>query len=195
MTEYLTPFLIQDSTLSPLVRASTGVPKRAFDIIRQIEAELPPESSRHRLATRTYLRLLLLLLVNHFAEFAGLREPLDQHERQANRLRPLFAYLDAHYAEEITVERASGVLHMSPSHFMSFFKKTTGQSFRTFLNRFRIAKAKSLLLWTDRPVAEIGMQTASSSPATSPPRSGRSWEPPRATTGGARRAGRAALRI
>jgi AraC-like DNA-binding protein/mannose-6-phosphate isomerase-like protein (cupin superfamily) len=165
MTEYLTPFLIQDSTLSPLVQAGTGVPKRAFEILRQIESELPPHSSRRRLAIRTYLRLLLLLLVNHFANFAGLREPLDHHERQADRLRPLFAFLDAHYAEEITVDRAAGVLHMSSSHFMSFFKKTTGQSFRTHLNRFRIAKAKSLLLWTDRPVADIGYQTGFESPS------------------------------
>jgi AraC-like DNA-binding protein len=165
MTEYLTPFLIQDSTLNPLVKAGTGVPTRAFEILKQIGAELPPDSSRQRLATRTYLRLLLLLLVNHFADFAGLREPLDHHERQADRLRPLFAFLDAHYAEEITVDRAAGVLHMSSSHFMSFFKKTTGQSFRTHLNRFRIAKAKSLLLWTDRPVADIGYQTGFESPS------------------------------
>lgn len=165
MTEYLTPFLIQDSTLWPLVEANTGVPSRAFRIIQDMEAELPSKSARSRLATRTYLRLLLLLLVNHFADFAGLREPLDDHVRRAERLRPLFTYLDVHFAEEITIERASSVLHMSPSHFMSFFKRTTGQSFRTYLNRFRIAKAKSLLLWTDRPVADIAFETGFESPS------------------------------
>ncbi len=165
MTEYLTPFLIQDATLRPLVESGTGVPRKAVEIMKQIEAELPADSSRRRLALRTYLRLLLLQLVNHFAESAGVAKPFDHHERQAERLRPLFAYLDAHYAEEITVETAASVLHMSASHFMNFFKKTTGHSFRTHLNRFRIAKAKSLLLWTIRPVADIGFQVGFESPS------------------------------
>jgi AraC-like DNA-binding protein/mannose-6-phosphate isomerase-like protein (cupin superfamily) len=165
LMEYLTPFLIQDSTLCPLVEAATGVPAKILPLIQQIAGELPGDSTRRRLAIRTYLRLLLLLLVNHFATMAGVREPLDHHERQTDRLRPLFAYLDVHYAEVITVERASGILHMSPSHFMSFFRKTTGLSFHAYLNRLRVAKAKSLLLWTDRAVADIGWQIGFENPS------------------------------
>ncbi|MCL5096689.1 MAG: AraC family transcriptional regulator [Candidatus Omnitrophica bacterium] len=165
ITEYLTPFLIQDSTLRPLVGAKTGVPERARRIIEQIAAELPADCARRRLAVRTYLRLLLLSLVEHFADSAGLREPLDHHERQFDRLKPLFGYLDAHYADKITVEQASDLLYMSPSHFMSFFKKTTGQSFHSHLNRLRIAKARSLLLWTSRTVADIGFETGFATPS------------------------------
>lgn len=165
LTEYLTPFLIQDSTLCPLIEAVSGVPAKALQLIHQIAGELPGDSTRRRLAVRTYLRLLLLLLVNHFAGVAGLRGPLDDHERQAHRLKPLSAYLDAHYGEEITVERASSLLHMSPSYFMRFFRKTTGQSFHTHLSRLRIAKTKSILLWTNRPVADIGWQSGFKSPS------------------------------
>jgi AraC-like DNA-binding protein len=159
MTEYLSPFLVQDSTLCPLVEAETGIPSRAYEILHQIAAELPPDSTRARLAVRTYLRLLLLLLVNHFADRRGFRTALNHHEQLSERLRPLFNYIDRHFAEKITVEQASSVINMSPSHFMGFFKRATGRSFHFHLRSFRITKAESLLLSTDRSVAEVGWQT------------------------------------
>jgi AraC-like DNA-binding protein len=159
MTGYLGPFLIQDSTICPLVEAETGIPSRVYEILHQIAAELPPDSTRARLAVRTYLRQLLLLLVNHFADRRGFRGALNPHERLSERLRPLFNYIDCHFAEKITVEQASSVINMSPSHFMGFFKRAIGRPFHFYLRAFRITKAKSLLLSTDCSVAEVGWQT------------------------------------
>jgi AraC-like DNA-binding protein/quercetin dioxygenase-like cupin family protein len=159
VAEYLAPFLIQDSAACPLVEARTGVPAQALAVLKQIAADLPPASPRARLAVRTYLRLLLLLLVNHFAARNEACETLHRCERYSGRLRPLFGYLDSHFSEPVTVEQASKLLNMSPSHFMSFFKKATGQSFHSHLKAFRIGKATSLLRSTDYSVAEIAWQT------------------------------------
>jgi len=41
---------------------------------------------------------------------------------------------------------------------MRFFKHVTGQSFVTYLNHFRIAKAQVVLANTDRPIAEISQE-------------------------------------
>ena len=44
---------------------------------------------------------------------------------------------------------------MSASHFMFFFRQATGQSFLSFLNHFRIARAQAELISTEQTVCEI----------------------------------------
>jgi AraC-like DNA-binding protein len=47
---------------------------------------------------------------------------------------------------------------MSESHFMSFFKRATGQSFMAYLNHFRIERAQTLLVTTDKPMSDISQE-------------------------------------
>jgi AraC-like DNA-binding protein len=41
---------------------------------------------------------------------------------------------------------------------MNLFKEVTGQSFVTYLNGFRVAKAQGLLSTTDKPLSEISLE-------------------------------------
>ncbi|GEM_PF-1709923 len=59
----------------------------------------------------------------------------------------------------VQVEYAARLCAISSSHFMSFFKRTTGQSFHSYLNQFRIAKAQVLLTTTDKPLDSINQET------------------------------------
>ncbi|HYP14870.1 MAG TPA: AraC family transcriptional regulator, partial [Bryobacteraceae bacterium] len=74
------------------------------------------------------------------------------------KLKPLFAHIDANFSRVITVEQAADLVHMSKSTFMRFFREVTGQSFVGYLNRFRIARAEVLLSKTDLPIAEVGLR-------------------------------------
>ena len=47
---------------------------------------------------------------------------------------------------------------MSASHFMSFFKRATGQSFMAYLNHCRIERAQALLAMTDKSVSDISQE-------------------------------------
>src|SRR5262249_11029324 len=47
---------------------------------------------------------------------------------------------------------------MSESHFMSFFKRATGQSFMAYLNHCRIERAQALLVMTDKSVSDISQE-------------------------------------
>ena len=91
--EYLTPFLLQDSEFPHVVPAETGVPRRVFDMMLRIHSELPAFSARARLALETYLRMLLILLVNQYASYAGTVDAFQRQQRALDRLRPLFRYL------------------------------------------------------------------------------------------------------
>jgi AraC-like DNA-binding protein len=157
--EYLMPFLVQDSGFPHVVEASTGVPEQVFDLMKRAHAELPAESNRARLSVKTYLKMILVLLVNHFAGWRGSEEVFERQQLDLERLKPLFDWIGAHYSQPLTVEDGAARLGMSRSNFMRFFKHVTGQSFVGYLNRFRVAKAEALLAETDLTIAEVSQQT------------------------------------
>jgi len=157
--EYLTPFLLQDAGFPHVVPAQTGVPNQVLDLMLRIRAELPSLSARARLAIKTYLKMLLLLLVNRYASYAGTVENFQRQQRALDTLLPLFRYLNEHCASSIQVREAARTCGMSESYFMSFFKQVTGSSFNKYLNQYRIERSQALLANTDEPMARISQET------------------------------------
>jgi AraC-like DNA-binding protein len=156
--EYLMPFLVQDETFSHVVPAATGIPEQILDLIVRTQRDLPAKTNRARLSVRTYLRMMLVLLVNYFSAWRGSEEIFERQQKGLDKLRPLFDYIDTSYGDPITVEDAAAVVHMSKSTFMRFFKEVTGQSFVGYLNRFRITKAELLLAQTDLTMLEVSQR-------------------------------------
>ena len=158
-TEYLMPFLAQDASFPHLVPPETGLPKQVVQWIEAIHAELPATSSRARLCVKTYLRMILMILGKHYKNAQGNAEVFDRKKEDICRLRPLFQFMDEHYAEHISLDACASIVGMSKSKFKSFFKRVTGQTFLTHIDRFRIAKAQALLTSTDKSIADIGQET------------------------------------
>lgn len=156
--EYLTPFLLQDESFPHVIPAETGIPRQVLDLMLHIRSEHPASSPRSRLALKTYLKMLLILLVNHYAPYAGTVETYIRQQQNIERLRPLFRYLGENCDSSIQVREAARICGMSESHFMSLFKRVTGLSFVTYFNHFRIERAQALLATTDESMVSIGQQ-------------------------------------
>lgn len=157
--QYLMPFLLQDSSCPNVIPARAGLSREVSDFIQRIGNELPGASERSRLAIKTYLKMILLALVNHYAEFGEAREALRRQQNNVNRLTPVLEHLGQHYDEPIRVADAARLCAMSACCFMHVFKEVTGQSFVAYLNRFRVAKAQGLLASTGRSIADISLET------------------------------------
>ena len=127
--------------------------------MQRIHAELPAASVRERLSVKTYLKTILVLLVNYYAAYLGNQETLDHKQTEVQRLAVLFDYLEEHYHEPIRVADAAHLCALSASHFMYFFRKATGRSFLGYLNRFRVAKAQASLVRTEQTLAEVSLAT------------------------------------
>jgi AraC-like DNA-binding protein len=153
--EYLMPFLMQGADFPHVITSKTGIPAQIFDLIKRAQMEMPANSTRACLTVKTYLKMILVLLVNHYADHQGTVETFNRKQRAIEQLSPLFDFLENHFREPISVEMAARVVHLSESHFMRFFKQVTGQSFISYLNHFRVAKAEHLLATTDLSVSEI----------------------------------------
>jgi AraC-like DNA-binding protein len=156
--EYLMPFLQQDSSFPHVIPAHTGIPAQIYDLIQQIAAELPAGTRRARLSVETYLRMVLIKLLNHYTVYQSHEDVFDVKRRRLERLRPLFNHLDRHFSEPIALEDAASIVNMSQSHFLHFFKQVTGQSFVNYLNQFRVARAQALLAATEKSIAEVSQE-------------------------------------
>jgi len=153
--QYLAPFFCQDAEFPNVVSHSTGVPDKALDLMVKIHGELPPRNDMARLAVKTYLRMLLLLLLQHYNYHLGVHVALERRQQHVQRLSPLFQFIDQNYGQVIHTSTAARLCAMSKVQFMRFFRKITGQSFPNYLKRFRVAKAQSLLSSSDESIAEI----------------------------------------
>jgi AraC-like DNA-binding protein len=75
-------------------------------------------------------------------------------------------FVDARYAEPITVEDLAAAAGLSRAHFSRMFARTFGESPRCYLQSRRLERAAALLRYTDRSVADIcimvGLQSVGS---------------------------------
>jgi len=155
---YLSPFLCQGSDFAHVISKSENFSREIFDLILKIHGEFPVSTLLNRMAIRTYLKMILFLLFKHYANRFGSVEMLNRERKNLQRLQPVFDLLEESFALPIRVQDAARVCAMSSSHFMRFFKVTVGQSFRSYVTSFRIAKAQHLLMDKDMSIAEIGQQ-------------------------------------
>lgn len=157
-SEYLAAFQSFDPGFPHVIPASTGVPSEIRGLMARIHQELPASSDRAKLCVKTYLKMILVVLLNHYSSSRMIPARFDRRQRALERFKPLFEFLDNQYWDQITPIDAAKILNMSPSHFRRAFKQVTGQSFVLYLNHFRIAKAQELLISTDKSIAEVGME-------------------------------------
>lgn len=157
--QYLMPFTLLDSSVPNVIPAAAGLSREMFDFIERIRGELPAETERARLAIKTYLKMILLSLVNHYTDLDSTREVLLDRQSSVRRLAPLLDHIEQHYSEPIRVHDAAKLCAMSDCCFMQLFKEVTSQSFVAYLNQFRVKRAQGLLTSTDRPISDISLET------------------------------------
>jgi AraC family transcriptional regulator, transcriptional activator of pobA len=157
--QYLMPFSLKGPSVPNVIPGKTGLSREILDLVERIRPELPGASERSRLAIRTYLKMILLALVNYCSEIGEAREVFDRQREAVGRLTPIFEHLQQHYDEPIRVNHAARLCAASSCCFMNLFKEVTGQSFVGYLNRYRVAKAQSLLAATNKAISEISLET------------------------------------
>ena len=101
---------------------------------------------------KAYIFVLSLCIKNILAE--ELLKPND-------RLFPIkiISYIKAHFTEKISVKEICNTFHITSKTLYRIVKKTTDKTVNEYLTSLRIENAKTLLVKTDLPVAEISFQS------------------------------------
>ncbi len=74
------------------------------------------------------------------------------------------AWLKAHHAERVRIDRLVAYMGYSKSRFFTLFKEHTGLTPSDWLGRYRIRQAQRKLRATDLPIARIAEETGFASP-------------------------------
>ncbi len=75
------------------------------------------------------------------------------------RLRDVYAYIEANYADKISLDLLAGLCSMSKYHFIRLFHSTTSQTPVEYINSLRIKKACDMLRDDDQKVLSIALAT------------------------------------
>ncbi|QUL53418.1 response regulator [Paenibacillus tritici] len=78
--------------------------------------------------------------------------------REIIQIKQVKDYIESHYAENITLDKISGLLYMNSSYFSTFFKKHTGENYKQYLTDVRMKHARRLLLQSELMIYEVAEQ-------------------------------------
>ncbi len=82
----------------------------------------------------------------------------SQDRRKIGQIRPAIHYIEAHAEQPMTLADIARASHLSVSRLAHVFKEQMGITIFDYVTSVRIARAKHLLLATDRSCTEIGFE-------------------------------------
>ncbi len=106
---------------------------------------------RERIAAASLLLALARLLRDGASDE---RDPgLNLHAVAA--LYGCLAYINEHFASDVTPYECADRLHLSYSYFAKLFRSLMGETFKDYLRSVRLSEAKNKVLLTDLPITEV----------------------------------------
>jgi AraC family transcriptional regulator, arabinose operon regulatory protein len=111
--------------------------KRLYDIQTLLQAQDPLSSVE--CSSVTYQLLLDLFLYGSASEVRSKQQHFEQ-------LAPVFAYIAEHYSSTITLQEMAEQLNVTPQHTCLLFQQSLGMRPFAYVTRYRLRKAKELLL-------------------------------------------------
>ncbi|MDO4977704.1 MAG: AraC family transcriptional regulator [Eubacteriales bacterium] len=111
-----------------------------------------------KMEIRAALTLLIVELLRNQRFVLKEENVWRERSQMSEHLRTLLHYIVEHYGERITLEEAAGIVHLSPRYFCTFFHDNFHMSFVSYLNRYRIEQACTLLNMGEYTVTEVAMR-------------------------------------
>jgi AraC-like DNA-binding protein len=122
-------------------------------------SRLPGLSARRRVAV--FIEVLDCLMTG-IADLRVLSGPLHTADSAAppagasrQRLDRVLNWIEAHLADELLVDEAAAVAHVSPAAFGRFFRREVGKTFTAYVNDARCGWAALRLIQSREPIAQI----------------------------------------
>ena len=110
-------------------------------------------------AFTSILQLLQKLSTAKSAPLASVHFKPMKGSANQHRINKVFQYVQKEFNQEITLQKAASLIHISQSGFCKFFKTASGKTFSDYVNDIRIAKVCELLIETDKPVSAIAFES------------------------------------
>jgi len=127
--------------------------------VQDLLARLPGSSAQRRVAI--FIEVLGCLLAGA-DDLRTLSAPLQPARGAAprggaspQRVDRVLNWIEAHLADELSVDDAAAVAHVSPAAFGRFFQREVGKTFTAYVNDARCGWAALRLIQGPEPIAQI----------------------------------------
>ncbi len=84
-------------------------------------------------------------------------------DKYTDRVQAISSYIDAHYAETLSLSKLAQAFYLTPQYLSSFFKKNFHKNFKTYLNEIRLFYSLRDLKRTDLSINEVALENGFSS--------------------------------
>ena len=149
---YLLPLQSGRLALPVLLRADVPCYTPCVRCLHEAEEASRTRQIGYELAIKGALLRFLALLV----AAGGVLPAADTPDTR--RLKTVLQLISSRYTGELHVGEAASACGCSPSHFMRWFRKMTGQSFTEYLNEYRLQQAAEALRCGSDTVLNIAEQ-------------------------------------
>ncbi|TMV51924.1 helix-turn-helix domain-containing protein [Paenibacillus mesophilus] len=132
---------------------------RVEGIFAQLMAEyVKPELTGHHNMIRNKLSEVLILLLREINKGPGSNSDWNRKDR-SQPFWPALHYVHVHFADKLSLESVATRFLTNSTYLSRLFRENTGLSFLEYLHRLRINSAATMLIHTDKSVADITFET------------------------------------
>lgn len=137
---YMNFCFIHSHSFNNLINAEDATPIRK--LVEQIKDELTQKGAEYKLAIKSYINLIMILLIREFNYKSDEQLPTAQLSNMLKATK----YIDRNISEKLSLDDISSVAGMSPNYFSTLFKQLNGTALWDYISAKRIEKAIGLIL-------------------------------------------------
>lgn len=112
----------------------------------------------YELAIKSSVYQLIVILLRKYINKYLSKKEIALNNESLERFEIIFKYIDKNYTTHISTSDLAKLIHVSTSHFCRMFKKMTGKTPTSYINRLRIEKAISYLENSNMNITEIALK-------------------------------------
>ena len=146
---------IGDLHLLNLVEAPLFIKVKHHAAVKEQFEQLIQLTKDNSIASQFRIHSILLQLIALMLENSGQIKSQPFSNPSFVNIEYAIQYVEAHLAENLSIEKIAAVAGFHPNYFIQLFKRYTGTSPIRFLNQRRMEKARHLLATTDLNISDI----------------------------------------
>lgn len=124
-------------------------------LLERIVEEMREEKKSYQLMVQCMVTEFFLLLLRDEVNEKKTDLVPEQNAEYYHMIEPVIQYINASYAQKITLDQMSAVSGMSKYHLCRVFRQSTGFTIMQYLLNYRLKIANVFLANTDKNIAEI----------------------------------------
>lgn len=142
------------SSLSKIEPIFHAISREKLAMSEEHQDDTDTETVISRMRVSSYLIQIAAILLENLPS-APLPDSVSKKRHALHTIQSVVFYIQSHYHEPITLEKAADMAGYEKTHFCQLFKEFTGTTFLQYLTNRRLTEALPLLRETALPIASI----------------------------------------